>query len=210
MHTYSPTEERWNVITHGTGTVLSVVALILLMSSAFQHGSFIYMSCALTYGLSLVILYLASTLYHGITDPALKPMLRKFDYLAIYLLIAGTNTPVLLMGIGGSWGLSLFIIIWLLALVGFIFQFSSWRDSERLSLLTYLSMGWIVVIGIKPLIMSVSATALIYLVAGGVAYTTGTFFFAKEQIKYNHAIWHVFVLAGSILHFWGIYFHILP
>jgi len=206
---YITTEEFWNTVTHGFGAVLSVAALVLLLIYSVVSGSAIAVFSSLAFGLGLVLLYSASTVYHAVTDPKKKKILQKFDHLCIYLLIAGTYTPVMLLGLKGVWGWTMFGIIWGLVIIGFVFKFSPLRKNEKLSLILYALMGWMAVIAIKPLFENLSTAALVHLGLGGLAYTVGIYFFANHKIKFNHLIWHVFVLAGSIFHFIGVFFYIL-
>ena len=203
-------EEFWNTLTHGAGAVLALFALVFLVVNAALNGSALDIVSAAVFGTSLVLLYLASTLYHATKNRRKKFHLRRIDHLCIYLLIAGTYTPVTLVGMKGVWGWTIFGIIWALAALGFIFKFSPLRKSEKLSLILYALMGWLIIIALKPLVESLSVGALVMMGIGGLFYTVGIYFYTKEKIPYNHAIWHLFVLAGSISHFFGIYLHILP
>lgn len=203
-------EELLNVVTHGTGAILSVVALILMVRYSALYGTAMHLAASLVFGGSLVILYSASTVYHAMTRLRWKRFFRLIDHLSIYVLIAGTYTPVALLGLKGAWGWIIFGLIWAFALAGFVFKFSPLRRSEKLSLILYALMGWLIIIAIKPLIANVNHTALYYLLGGGLCYTFGIYFYAKEKIPYNHAIWHVFVLGGSTLHFLGIFFYLIP
>lgn len=203
-------EEIFNVVTHGTGAVLSVMALIVMVLYSALYGTAMHLAASLVFGGSLVILYSASTVYHAMTKLRWKRFFRLIDHLSIYVLIAGTYTPVALLGLKGAWGWTIFGLIWAFALAGFVFKFSPLRRSEKLSLILYALMGWLIIIAIKPLIANVNHTALYYLLGGGLCYTFGIYFYAKEKIPYNHAIWHVFVLGGSTLHFLGIFFYLIP
>lgn len=203
-------EELWNVITHGTGAVLSVAAFILLTVFSAIKGTKMHLAASLVFGVSLVLLYSASTIYHAVYSLKWKRIFQKIDHLCIYVLIAGTYTPIALLGLKGAWGWSIFGIIWGFAIAGFIFKFSPLRKSEKLSLALYAIMGWLIIIAIKPLIENLAAGALYYLLGGGLCYTIGIYFFAKEKIPYNHTIWHLFVLSGSALHFFGIFFYLIP
>lgn len=203
-------EEFWNVITHGAGALLSVAALILLAGFTAFRGTKTDLAAALVFGISLVLLYSASTIYHAMYKLKWKRIFQRIDHLCIYILIAGTYTPVALLGLKGIWGWCIFGFIWAFAIAGFIFKFSPLRKSEKLSLILYALMGWLIIIAIKPLIENVAAGALYYLLGGGLCYTIGIYFFAKEKIPYNHTIWHLFVLGGSALHFFGIFFYLIP
>jgi len=203
-------EELWNVITHGTGAVLSVAAFIILTIFSYIKGTKMHLAASLVFGVSLVLLYSASTIYHAVYSLKWKRIFQKIDHLCIYVLIAGTYTPIALLGLKGAWGWSIFGIIWGFAIAGFIFKFSPLRKSEKLSLALYAIMGWLIIIAIKPLIENLAAGALYYLLGGGLCYTIGIYFFAKEKIPYNHTIWHLFVLSGSALHFFGIFLYLIP
>lgn len=203
-------EEFFNVITHGAGAVLSVVALVIMLVYCAVKGTAMHIAACAVFGLSLVVLYSASTIYHAVVKLKLKRFWRLIDHLSIYILIAGTYTPVALLGLKGAWGWTIFGLIWAFAIAGFIFKFSPLRRSEKLSLSLYALMGWLIIIAIKPLLNTVDSGALLYLLGGGLCYTFGIYFYAKEKIQYNHAIWHLFVLGGSTLHFLGIFIYLVP
>ena len=203
-------EELANTLTHGAGVALSIAGLILLVVRAALYGDVWQVVSFSIYGSSLILLYLASTLYHGFKSKRAKEILRVFDHSAIYLLIAGTYTPFLLVTLRGPWGWSLFGTIWGLALVGVTFKITFGPKYEMVSTIFYLLMGWVVIIAIKPLIASLPTAGLVWLVAGGLAYSLGVIFYVWEKLPYNHAIWHGFVLAGSFFHFFAVLFHIAP
>ena len=203
-------EEVWNTLTHGVGAVLSAVALVLLVIYTSLNGGALEIVCASVFGCSLLLLYLTSTLYHASRNERQKFKLQLADHLCIYLLIAGTYTPVALLGLKGAWGWSIFGLIWGLAFLGFVFKLSRFRKFEKVSLALYAVMGWCIVIAIKPLVNTMSVEALVYMGVGGLFYTIGIYFFANEKLPFNHTIWHLFVLAGSAFHFFGIYWYILP
>jgi len=210
VHYYSVGEEIANSITHGIGAALSVAGLTLLVVLAAIYGDAWRVVSFSVYGSTLVILYLASTLYHSIQHPKVKPILRIFDHASIYLLIAGTYTPFTLVSMRGTWGWTIFGIVWGLAIVGIIFKTFFIGRFENLSTAAYVLMGWVVVIAFKELLVSLSTGGIIWLVIGGVTYTLGVIFYAWEKLPYNHAIWHLFVLGGSLCHFFAILFHVLP
>lgn len=197
-------EEKANFFTHAIGLLLSVAGLIFLLGlvSADPNGwrriSFI------TYGVSLVFLFASSTCYHGSTSYRYKNILQVVDHIAIYLLIAGTYTPFLLGPLRGVWGWTLLGIIWTLAVSGSILKFWYTGKYHRISTAVYLGMGWLAVIAVKPMIEAVPLASLWWLVAGGLCYTLGVFFYNKRSWRYHHAIWHLFVLAGSACHFISI------
>ncbi len=203
-------EEFWNTLTHGTGAILSVVALVLLVAYSAIYGTAMHVAVSIVFGTSLVLLYTASTIYHAAWKLRWKRILQKIDHLCIYVLIAGTYTPIALLGLKGTWGWSIFGFIWAFAIAGFIFKFSPLRRFEKLSLALYALMGWLIIIAIKPLITNLAPGALFYLLGGGLCYTFGIYFYAKEKIPYNHTIWHLFVLGGSALHFFGIFIYLIP
>jgi hemolysin III len=202
-------EELANSISSGVGFVFAVAGSIVLVARASNHGTARHIVSCGVYGMTLMFLYAASTLYHGIRPPRAKAVLRAFDHSAIFLLIAGTYTPFTLVNLRGAWGWSLFGVVWGLAALGIAFQ--TWlrqRPVPRIGL--YLGMGWAVVVAVKPLCAAVAPGGLALLLVGGLAYTTGIGFYAWRRLPYHHAIWHVFVLAGSISHFFAILFYVIP
>lgn len=203
-------EEVWNTLTHGLGALLSVAALVLMLVVASRYGSALDVVCASIFGATLVFQYVASTFYHAQFKPRLKYYWQKVDHVCIYLLIAGTYTPVTLTGLGGGWGWTIFGIIWGLAIFGFVYKLSALRKYKKISLFLYILMGWVIVIAAKPMWESLSAEALLFIGIGGLLYTLGTYFYANDKIPYNHAIWHLFVLGGSAFHFFAILWYILP
>ena len=203
-------EEIANTITHGVGVGLSITALILLVVRASLYGDVWRVVSFSIYGSSLILLYLASTLYHGFRSKRIKEFLRILDHSAIYLLIAGSYTPFLLVTLRGPWGWTLFGIIWSFAFMGITFKLIFGPKYDFISTAFYILMGWVVIIAIKPLIAALPAAGLAWLVAGGLAYTGGVIFYAWEKLPFNHAIWHGFVLAGSCFHFFAIVFYIGP
>jgi len=203
-------EEIANAITHGIGLLLSIAGFVVLLVLAALRGTAWHIVACSIYGATLICLYTASTLYHAVISPRVKRALRIFDHSAIYLLIAGTYTPFLLVSLRGPWGWSLFGVIWGLALVGVLFKFWFVERFAILSTAVYIAMGWLVVIAAKPVITHLSLTAIIWLLAGGLAYTGGVIFFAAKRIPYGHAIWHLFVLAGSICHYFAVLSTVIP
>jgi hemolysin III len=207
---YSFIEEIINSVTHGAGILLSIAALVLMVVFASLSGSAVHVvSCAI-FGVTLILLYTASTLYHGIPYPRVKRILKIFDHCCIYLLIAGTYTPFLLVTLRGALGWTLFGIIWFLALLGVLFKLFFIHRFKIVSTIAYVLMGWIIILAIKPLMAALPAGGLIFLVAGGLAYSLGVIFYAWKKLPFNHAIWHLFVLAGSICHFFAVLFYVLP
>ena len=188
-------EEFWNVISHGIGFLLSIPALILLIVKAVNNGSTLQMASFIIFGVSMMVLYLSSTLFHGI--PKYKHILSRLDHSTIYVFIAGTYTPFALVGIGGKLGWIIFGIEWGLTIVGIIFKYFFIYRFKMLSLLFYVAMGWLIVIAYQPLVDHLSSKGFLTLLSGGLFYTAGTYFYQNNKIPYNHAIWHLFVLAGS-------------
>ncbi|HYL84473.1 MAG TPA: hemolysin III family protein [Candidatus Angelobacter sp.] len=202
-------EELANAVTHGIGLVLSITGLVILIVLAAMRGSaWRIVSCAI-YGGTLVCLYTASTLYHGIPSVRLKRALKIFDHCSIYLLIAGTYTPFLLVNLRGPWGWSLFGVVWGIALAGILFKFWFVDHFQILSTTVYLLMGWLAVIAVRPVLLLVPTTGLVWLAAGGLLYTVGVVFFAWKRIPYNHVIWHVFVLGGSTCHYLAVLYSVV-
>jgi hemolysin III len=202
-------EELANSIISGVGFIFAVAGSIVLVARAGNHGTARHIVSCSVYGTTLIFLYAASTLYHGIHFPRTKAILRAFDHSAIFLLIAGTYTPFALVSLRGAWGWSLFGVIWGLAALGIAFQ--AWlrrRPVARVGL--YVGMGWVVVVAVKPLFAAVAPGGLMLLLVGGLAYTLGLGFYGWRRLPYHHAIWHVFVLAGSISHFFAILFYVIP
>jgi hemolysin III len=197
-------EELSNSLTHGVGLALSIAGFVVLVILAAMRGSaWRIVSCAV-YGTTLVCLYTASTLYHGIRSRRLKRVLKICDHSAIYLLIAGTYTPFLLVNLRGSWGWSLFAVIWGLAMAGILFKVWFVEHFPVFSTAVYLLMGWLALVAVKPMLLKVPHSGLLWLLAGGVLYTVGVVFYAWKKVPYNHAIWHGFVLAGSTCHYLAV------
>lgn len=210
LPTYRLSEEIAHSIIHGIGIVLAITALAVLTSYASVFGTARHIVSCSIYGATLIILYSASTLYHSIQHRKAKKILRIFDHSAIFLLIAGSYTPFLLISMGGALGWSFFGIIWGLAALGITFQLHLIEKHKILVVFLYIAMGWSVITVIKPLIASIPTIGLVFLIVGGLAYTLGTIFYAWDRLPYNHAIWHGFVLAGSIFHFFSIFYSVIP
>ncbi len=207
---YSIKEEIANSITHGVGLVLAIAGLGVLIAFASRLGNAWHVvSCAI-FATTLILQYTFSTLYHSIQLPRAKSVMRVLDHSAIFLLIAGTYTPFMLVNLRGTWGWTLFGIVWTLALLGVLFQVSLLRRWQGFSLALYIGMGWVVVVAIKPMLDAVAPGGLILLLLGGLAYTSGVGFYLWKSLRYHHAIWHGFVLAGSILHFFAVLFYVVP
>ncbi|GMA99048.1 hemolysin III family protein [Pelosinus sp. IPA-1] len=203
-------EEVMNAVTHGIGTLLAVAGLVLLTVFAYLNGSVWHIVSFSIYGTTLVLLYLASTLYHSFTNERVKRIFKILDHSAIYLLIAGTYTPFTLVPLHGVLGWTVFSLVWGLAVIGIVLKVFFAGRYKVLSTLCYLGMGWFIVFAIKPLLATVPEFGMIWLFAGGLFYTLGSAFYLWKRLPYNHAIWHLFVLAGSISHFIAVFFYILP
>ncbi len=206
MHTLELTplqlrEERASALTHAAGTAAALVAGIVLVTLAALRGDGWQLASAIVFSISLVLLYLASTVYHSFHDPLVKRRLKVFDHCAIYLLIAGTYTPFTLVGLRGTLGWSLFAAIWSLALAGVVFKLFYTGRFRMLSTLVYVAMGWLVIVAIKPVMAALDAWTFGWLVAGGLFYTLGTVFYHRESLPYAHAIWHLFCIGGSLCHY---------
>jgi hemolysin III len=207
---YSPAEEKINIASHALGLVLSVIALVLLVVHASRYGNAWHIVSFSIFGVSLIALYAASTIYHNATEPLLRSRLRIVDHATIYLLIAGTYTPFTLITLGGFAGWTIFGVSWGMAVIGIVLKIFFTGRYDLLSTLMYVFMGWIIVFAIEPLIHNLSSEGLFWLVAGGIAYTVGAVLYSIKQIKFNHAIFHLFVLIGSVCHFISVYFYVLP
>lgn len=207
---YTKKEELANSITHGVGIALSLAALVTLVSYASMQGDMWKIVSFAIYGLSLILLYTASTLYHSFEDVKIKHYLKIFDHSAIYLLIAGTYTPFMLVMLRESIGWLLFGFIWGLALAGICFKLFFAGRFQILSTIIYLLMGWMVAFAFKPMIDHIPEGGLYWLLAGGIFYSLGVIFYLWKRIPYHHAIWHLFVLGGSICHFFAVLFYVLP
>ena len=202
--------ELANTATHGVGLGLSIAGLAILVVLASKNGTAWHVVACSIYGATLVILYLASTLYHSVHSPGARRWLRVFDHAAIYLLIAGTYTPFTLVTLRGPWGWSLFGVVWGLAGLGVLFKLFFVGKMRILSIAVYLGMGWLALIAIKPLLTSLTAAGVVLLFGGGLAYTAGVVFYAWKRIPHHHAIWHLFVMLGSLCHFFAVMFLVLP
>ena len=207
---YTFGEELAHGLTHGIGALLSIAGLTILVAKAAVWGHARDITAAAIFGSALVLMYTASTLFHSIPIPATKRVLRVIDHSLIYVLIAGTYTPFTLVALHGLWGWSLFGFTWGLALVGIVFKIFTTGRFESLSLVIYLLMGWCGVVAAKPLIHSMESSGLWWLLAGGLSYSFGVVFYAWQKLRYHHAIWHAFVLAGSVCHYFSVLFYVLP
>lgn len=209
VNDFSIIEEIWHAITHGLGLALSIAGLTIMVAFAAMSGSVISVVASAIFGTTLIILYGSSTLYHAITHHDIKQRFQLFDHASIYILIAGSYTPVTLVALGGVWGWSIFSIVWTISIIGIIIKFAYPGRFEKLSLVLYVLLGWLIVIATKPLLESMESNGLWLLLAGGFSYSVGIIFYVGEKIPFNHAIWHLFVLGGSVLHFFMVVFYII-
>jgi hemolysin III len=207
---YSIREEKANAISHGVGVLLSIAALVLLIVQASLHGTVWHIVSFSIFGTALVILYTCSTLLHSVSHPRLKDVFELLDHSAIYLLIAGSYTPYLLVTLRGPLGWTYFGVIWGLALVGIVLKIFYVKRFVLVSTLCYILMGWLIVFAFKPLYLNLPLGGIVWLVVGGLFYTFGSIFYVWRRIPYHHAIWHVFVLAGSACHFFSIFGYVIP
>ena len=207
---YEPKEEKFNVISHAIGCVLSIVALVLLVTYSSLNGSAYHIVSFSIYGASLILLYSASTFYHYSENPKLRHRLNIFDHSAIYVLIAGTYTPFTLVVLNGWVSWTIFGVSWGLALLGIVLKLFFTGKYDKISTFAYVLMGWLIIFAVEPLIMNFSFEGLMWLLSGGIFYTVGAILYSIKKIKYNHAIFHIFVLLGSFSHFIAVFFYVLP
>ncbi len=209
-HIYTRREELVHALTHGLGLGLSVAGTVLLVVFAAQRGDPWHVVACSIFGTSLILLYASSTLYHGLPPSRAKRFFGLMDHAAIYVLIAGTYTPFVLVCLRGPLGWTMAGLVWGLATLGVVAEFVSKGRLRKPALFAYLLMGWLIVIAIVPLIRAVPTGGLMLLMAGGLAYTVGTIFFVWRGLPYHHAVWHVFVLAGSVCHFFSVLLYVIP
>lgn len=207
---YSPLEERINILSHAIGLLLSIIAVVLLVTRASSYGNAWHIVSAAIFGASLITLYAASTTYHSATRAELRARLRIIDHATIYILIAGTYTPFTLITLNGTVGWVIFAFSWGMAISGIILKLFFTGRFNLVSTLMYVFMGWIIIFAVKPLIANLSTEGLFWLVAGGLSYTIGAIIYSIKKVPLNHAIFHLFVLGGSICHFVAVYFYVLP
>ena len=205
LNDYSQKEEFLNILTHGFGFVASSVGFIFLVIKSMRYVSFWESASFIIFGLSMMLLYAASTLYHNAKNLEKRAKLKVFDHAAIFVLIAGSYTPFCIVALQSKLGWNMFLLVWVIALVGIIFKLFFTGKLEHVSTVMYVVMGWLVVFFISPLMDSLSELGATYLITGGVFYTIGAILYSIKKIPYNHAIFHVFVLLGSFSHFWAIY-----
>jgi len=207
---YSPIEEKINIISHTIGLILCILAFVPLVSHANLHGDVWHIVSFSIFGASLIILYAASTFYHSAKKSELRNRLKILDHASIYVLIAGTYTPFALITLKGTTGWVIFGISWGLALTGIILKLFFTGKYNLISTIMYVLMGWVIVFAIKPLINNLPLEGLLWLFAGGISYTIGAILYSIKNIKFNHAIFHMFVLIGSFCHFMSVFFYVLP
>ena len=207
---YSPIEEKINIISHAIGFILSIVAFVLLVAHANRHGDVWHIVSFIIFGASLILLYAASTFYHSTKNPELRNRLKIIDHASIYVLIAGTYTPFTLVTLSGTTGWVIFGTSWGLALTGIILKLFFTGKYNLISTIMYVLMGWVIVFAIKPLINILPLAGFLWLLAGGISYTIGAVLYSIKKIKFNHAIFHMFVLSGSFCHFMSVFFYVLP
>lgn len=207
---YSLGEEIAHAVTHGIAIPLSIAGLAVLVAFSALYGNAWHITSSSIYGASLILCFTASTLYHSISHPRVKRILQQIDHATIFLLIAGTYTPFALVNLREGWGWWLFGTVWSIAIIGMIFELFTRQRYPRVSLALYLGLGWLALVAIKPMLESVGGGGLALLVAGGLFYSLGVVFYAWERLAYNHAVWHLFVLVGSALHFFAVLFYVVP
>jgi hemolysin III len=207
---YSPLEERINILSHAAGLLLSMVAIVLLVTRASNYGNTWHIMSVAIFGASLISLYAASTTYHSATRAQLRARLRIIDHATIYILIAGTYTPFTLITLNGAVGWTIFAVSWGMAISGVTLKLFFTGRFNLVSTLMYVFMGWIIIFAVKPLIANLPTAGLYWLVAGGLSYTIGAIIYSIKKVPLNHAIFHLFVLGGSIFHFVAVYFYVLP
>lgn len=210
LPSYTLREEIASSITHGIGIVLAIAGLAVLVAFAARHGDAWHVVSCSIFGATLILCFTTSTLYHSVQVERIKRLLRTLDHSAIFLLIAGTYTPFLLVNLRGPWGWSLFAVVWTLTLLGIVLRLFLKGRLHGLVVSIYVAMGWIVVVAAQPMIERVGTGGLVLLAAGGLAYTAGVVFYKWRRLPYNHAIWHGFVLAGAALHFFAVLFYVIP
>ena len=207
---YSFAEELFNSLSHGIGAGLSIAGMVVLIVYAAGMGDPWKVVSFSIFGASLTLLYLSSTLYHGLPQPGLKRLFKTLDHCAIYLLIAGTYTPFLLVNLRGPVGWTIFGVVWTLAVGGIVLKLVYGHRLKALRVIVYLAMGWLILVAADDLAAGLNDTALQLMVGGGIVYTLGVIFYLGERIPFNHAIWHLFVVGGSVCHFYAIYLGVLP
>lgn len=207
VNRYSFREEIFNSVTHGIGALLSIAALVIIVAFASIKGDVWQIVSFSIYGFTLFFLYTSSTLYHSILFEKAKKVFRVFDHVSIYLLIAGSYTPITLVAMRGTWGWTIFAVIWSLALIGIILNIISVEKTKIFSTVLYVLMGWLIVFAAKPMLQMIPSGFFVWLLTGGIIYTLGVIFYICKKIPFNHGIWHLFVLGGSVVHYLGFLFY---
>lgn len=207
---YSKTEEIANWVTHAVALLLSITALALMVVYSTRFGNVYHIVSSAVFGTTLILLYSASTLYHLVPVGRAKNVFQKLDHAMIYLLIAGTYTPYTLINLRGPWGWSIFCVVWGVALTGLLLELIMKKRLGWLSISLYLCLGWIIVIAVKPLMANLAGGGIVLLVAGGLFYSLGVIFYLWKRLPFQHAIWHLFVIAGSLCHFFSIFLYVIP
>lgn len=206
---YSKAEEIMNAVTHGIGIALSIAGLVILVVFAAIYGDAWKVVASAIYGASMIVLYTASTLYHSFSKTKAAKKLNMFDHISIYYLIAGSYTPFMLVNLRGAWGWSIFGVIWACAITGTILKIIYGNNFRKVSTIIYLAMGWMILIAVYPFIKNVELGGVILLAAGGLAYSFGVIFYKWKTLPFNHAIWHLFVLAGTVLQFFAVLYYVV-
>jgi hemolysin III len=207
---YTLGEEIANSVTHGVGIVLAIAGLAVLTAYAARNGTAWHVVASAIFGATLILCFTTSTLYHSIQIERVKQVLRVFDHSAVFLLIAGTYTPFMLIGVPGPWGWTILAAVWTLAIAGIVLKFILRGRLHGLIVALYLAMGWLVVVATKPLLQNIGVGGLSLLAGGGLAYTVGVIFYKWRRLPYSHAIWHGFVLLGGALHYFAVLFYLIP
>ena len=207
---YSKTEETANWFTHALALLLSITALVLMVVYSTRFGDVYHIVSSAVFGTTLILLYSASTLYHLVPVGRAKNVFQKLDHAMIYLLIAGTYTPYTLVNLRGPWGWSIFGVVWGVALTGLLLELIMKKRLGWLSVSLYLCLGWIIVIAVKPLMANLAGGGIVLLVSGGLFYSLGVIFYLWKRLPFQHAIWHLFVIAGSLCHFFSIFLYVIP
>lgn len=206
---YSKAEEIMNAVTHGIGIALSIAGLVILVVFAAIYGDAWKVVASAIYGASMIVLYTASTLYHSFSKTKAAKKLNMFDHISIYYLIAGSYTPFMLVNLRGAWGWSIFGVIWACAITGTILKIIYGNNFRKVSTIIYLAMGWMILIAVYPFVKNVELGGVILLAAGGLAYSFGVIFYKWKTLPFNHAIWHLFVLAGTVLQFFAVLYYVV-
>jgi hemolysin III len=209
---YSPVEELVHALTHGLGVLLSIGGLAVLIGFSTLYGDAWHITSTSIYGATLILLYTASTVYHSIPPSRAKSILQQLDHAAIFLLIAGTYTPFTLINLRGAWGWTIFAMIWGIAIIGVSMKLTRTNEGryDRLSMILYLGMGWLILIALKPLLANVETGGIVLLLLGGMSYTVGAMFYLRDYLPWYHTVFHLLVMAGSIFHYFAILFYVIP